>query len=60
MRDTNANLWDLPAHALEYLARADSIPHRSEGERTLLDCVPASVSRVLDLGSGDGRWVTNP
>jgi SAM-dependent methyltransferase len=53
--DANVNLWDSPTHALEYLARADSIPHRSEGERTLLECLPSAVKRVLDLGSGDGR-----
>lgn len=55
MQDPDINLWSSPEHALQYLARADSIPHRSEGERTLLECLPTSVSRVLDLGSGDGR-----
>jgi tRNA (cmo5U34)-methyltransferase len=55
MSDANVNLWDSPTHALEYLARADSIPHRSEGERTLLECLPGGIERVLDLGSGDGR-----
>jgi tRNA (cmo5U34)-methyltransferase len=51
----NINLWTSPAHALEYLAAADSIPRRREGERTLLECLPPAVTRVLDLGSGDGR-----
>lgn len=55
MQQTNINLWGSPDHALEYLARADSIPHRRDGERTLLECLPLRVERVLDLGSGDGR-----
>lgn len=49
------NLWPTAEHALEYLRRADSIPHRVEGEATLLEFLPATPSRVLDLGSGGGR-----
>jgi len=56
MADTaNVNLWSSTEHALDYLKKADSIPHRTEGEAALLECVPANVTRILDLGSGDGR-----
>jgi tRNA (cmo5U34)-methyltransferase len=51
----NINLWTSAEHALDYLRRADSIPHRTEGEATLLECLPAAPTRVLDLGSGGGR-----
>jgi ubiquinone/menaquinone biosynthesis C-methylase UbiE len=54
-RDSGMNLWDSAAHALEYLARADSIPHRTEGEAELIEWLPLGTLHVLDLGSGDGR-----
>jgi tRNA (cmo5U34)-methyltransferase len=49
------NLWSTTEHALGYLAKADSIPHRTEGEAVLLDYIPQNANRILDLGTGDGR-----
>jgi ubiquinone/menaquinone biosynthesis C-methylase UbiE len=51
----DVNLWSSPEHALDYLRRADTIPHRVEGEATLLEFVPPRAKRILDLGSGAGR-----
>jgi len=55
MGSLDVNLWSSSEHALRYLERADTIPHRAEGEATLLDFLPARIGRVLDLGTGDGR-----
>src|SRR5271168_2755422 len=49
------NLWNRTDHVLDYLGRADSIAHRKEGESTLLEFIPQTARRILDLGTGDGR-----
>ncbi len=51
------NEWMQHDDALSYLSAADKIPHRIEGEQTLLEILPPEVRRVLDLGCGDGRLV---
>ncbi|MEG3906424.1 class I SAM-dependent methyltransferase [Microcoleus sp. w1-18aA5] len=52
---SQVNLWTSAEHALWYLAKADGIPHRTEGEAVLLEEVPKNVKRILDVGTGDGR-----
>jgi tRNA (cmo5U34)-methyltransferase len=54
----DVNLWSSPDHSRGYLKRADSLPHRREGEATLLEFLPAQVGSVLDVGSGGGRLLS--
>jgi len=54
----SVNLWSNAQHSRAYLERADTIPHRRGGEATLLEFLPAHVVRFLDLGSGEGRLLS--
>jgi tRNA (cmo5U34)-methyltransferase len=51
---TAVNLWNNAEHALRYLATRDRIPHRVEGMGVLVEVCATPVTRVLDLGTGDG------
>jgi SAM-dependent methyltransferase len=55
MTSSPVNLWRQGEHALAYLQKRDSIPHRAEGYAAMLEVVPERVERVLDLGTGDGN-----
>jgi tRNA (cmo5U34)-methyltransferase len=47
--------WSSPEHAINYLSRADTIPHRTEGESVLLEELPDDSQNILDIGAGNGR-----
>jgi tRNA (cmo5U34)-methyltransferase len=52
------NEWTKPEHVEAYLARMKDIPHRVEGESTLLSEIPKQSKRVLDLGCGNGHLLS--
>jgi cyclopropane fatty-acyl-phospholipid synthase-like methyltransferase len=51
----NVNLWSDAEHATRYLHERKQMPHRLEGYTALLEVLPRTVVRVLDLGCGDGE-----
>ena len=54
---SNTNLWSDREHALDYLAVADEIPHRTEGEGGCSITCPtgSSASSTSAPGTG-GCW----
>ena len=55
--DNDPSRWLTSKRAQDYLQRIDKIPHRTEGESTLIDFIPDNAKTVLDLGTGDGRLI---
>ncbi|HZD81914.1 MAG TPA: class I SAM-dependent methyltransferase, partial [Nitrososphaeraceae archaeon] len=51
------NEWLKEDRVIEYLARADRLPHRLEGESVLIAHSPVGTNRILDLGTGKGRLI---
>ena len=50
-----ASDWTEREQVDRYLGHAETFPRKPEGERVLLDHVPLTTRRILDLGTGDGR-----
>ncbi len=52
---TRVNRWVADEWAQRYLRDRDSIPHRRQGTEVLMEYLDGrSITRVLDLGTGDG------
>jgi tRNA (cmo5U34)-methyltransferase len=49
--------WSSPAHVARYLARTEAGPFTITSDLALLEQIPRSSRRILDLGTGDGRLV---
>jgi SAM-dependent methyltransferase len=50
--------WNDRTKVDEYLGRVGRLEARQAGERELVEVIPQSVDRVLDLGCGDGRLIS--
>ena len=49
--------WKDPGKVAEYVGRVDRLAARAAGEAELVEALPVTVERVLDLGCGDGRLI---
>ncbi len=49
--------WKDESKVFEYLERLDRLTARRAGEAELVEALPSSVQRMLDLGCGDGRLI---
>jgi tRNA (cmo5U34)-methyltransferase len=49
--------WTEPEKVAEYVGRIGRVPQRLAGEAALVELLPTSPRRVLDLGCGDGRLI---
>jgi SAM-dependent methyltransferase len=51
------NLWTQTSHAQSYLGHRKLAPHRAAAYEVLMELLPEPVTRVLDVGCGDGEVV---
>ena len=49
--------WHSAERVASYQALAELVPRLAEGDSVLLELLPARLSRVLDIGTGDGRLI---
>jgi tRNA (cmo5U34)-methyltransferase len=49
------NEWMSERHVTEYIDKYIEAHHRNEGESGLLDHLPDTAKRILDLGTSDGH-----
>lgn len=54
-RKENINNWESVQQVLAYLSLAKNLPHSEDMKTALLEQIPVTAKRVLDLGTGDGR-----
>jgi tRNA (cmo5U34)-methyltransferase len=50
--------WKDESKVVEYVERVDRLAARRSGEAELVEALPTTVARVLDLGCGDGRLIS--
>jgi tRNA (cmo5U34)-methyltransferase len=55
--NTSSKEWSDPKKPCSYLKSAESESHRKWGEKVLLENIPEKTTRILDIGSGDGRLI---
>ena len=49
--------WHSAERVASYQALAELVPRLAEGDSVLLELLPSRLSRVLDIGTGDGRLI---
>jgi ubiquinone/menaquinone biosynthesis C-methylase UbiE len=50
--------WHDESKVVEYVGRVGRLAARAAGEAEMVEAMPATVGRMLDLGCGDGRLIT--
>lgn len=54
---TSSQEWSDPNKSSYYLNKVSSYSNRLPGEKVLLESIPETAKRILDIGSGDGRMI---